>query len=318
MTITQLEYIIAVDTYRSFVLAAEKCFVTQPTLSMQVQKLEDYLGVKVFDRTKHPISPTEVGEKILIEARKTLLQFGRIQEVISDQQQVLTGELRIGVIPTVAPYLLPQVISEMLTKYPGITLIISEYTTDDIILHLRKGLIDCGILATPLSDPQLHEIPLYYEHFVAYVSSNSVLFKKNTIDGESLQEENVWLMNEGHCMRSQVLSICRSTQNLRMHGLEYNTGSVETLIKMVDLNKGATLLPGLAVSSLTNKQLDKVRYFRSPEPVREISIVTNNNFIKQRMLTALQEEILAVVPKTMKLKKKKEVMQPDIRHNTSF
>lgn len=318
MTITQLEYIVAVDTYRSFVMAAEKCFVTQPTLSMQVQKLEEYLGVKVFDRTKHPVSPTGVGEKILAEARKTLLQFGRIQEVISDQQQVLSGELRVGIIPTIAPYLLPQVISGMLSKYPSINLVISEYTTDDIISHLKKGLIDCGILATPLSDEQLHETPLYYESFVAYVSANSILFKKNAIDSESLQEENVWLMNEGHCMRSQVLSICRSTKNLRMHGLEYNTGSVETLIKMVDLNKGATLLPGLAVSSLSNKQLDRVRYFRSPEPVREISIVTNKNFIKERMLIALQDEILAVIPKSMKQKKKKEVMKPDIQHNTSF
>lgn len=318
MTITQLEYIVAVDTYRSFVQAAEKCFVTQPTLSMQVQKLEDFLGVRIFDRTKHPVTPTEVGEKILEQARETLNQISRIQEVVSDEQEEISGELRLGIIPTIAPYLLPQVISGLMSKYPRIKLSVWEFTTDDIITQLKKGLIDCGILATPLLDEHLAEKPIYYENFVAYVSKSSPAFKKNTMDASALQEENIWLLNEGHCMRSQVLSICRTSQKSRMQGLEYNTGSVETLIRMVDLNKGATLLPGMAVSSLSNKQLNKVRFFRSPEPVREISLVTNKNFVKQRMLSVLRDEILLVVPKSMKQKKKREVMLPDSPGKTSL
>ncbi|TKC12494.1 hydrogen peroxide-inducible genes activator [Pedobacter polaris] len=308
MTLVQLEYIVAVDTYRSFVSAADKCFVTQPTLSMQVQKLEEFLNVKIFDRSKQPIIPTEIGAQIIAQARIVLQENKKIKEIISSQQQDVLGELKIGIIPTIAPYLLPQVISSMLEKYPDLKLLIWEYTTEDIIHHLKTGVIDCGILATPLVDQNISEMPLYYENFVSYISKNSKLFKKKAIDADDLEDENIWLLNEGHCMRSQVLNICRSTKNNRLQSLTYNTGSVETLIRMVDVNNGATLLPELALAELSVKQLNKVRYFKSPEPVREISLVTHKNFIKKRMLNALREEILAVIPKAMKQRKKKDVI----------
>ena len=308
MTLVQLEYVVAVDTYRSFVIAAEKCFVTQPTLSMQVQKLEELLSVKIFDRSKQPVSPTEIGAQIIAQARIILQESGKVKELINSQQQDVLGELRIGVIPTVAPYLLPQVISAMLEKYPELKLLIWEYTTEDIIHHLKTGVLDCGILATPLTDANIIETPLYYENFVSYISKNSKLYKKKAVDAQDLNEENIWLLNEGHCMRNQVLNICRSTKNNRLQGLEYNTGSVETLVRMVDLNGGATLLPELAIAELNAKQINKIRHFKSPEPVREISLVTHKNFIKMRMLNALKEEILAIIPKTMKQKKKKDIV----------
>ncbi len=308
MTLVQLEYIVAVDTYRSFVSAADKCFVTQPTLSMQVQKLEEFLNVKIFDRSKQPIIPTEIGSQIIEQARIVLQENKKIKEIISSQQQEVTGELKIGIIPTIAPYLLPEVIAAMLQKYPDLKLLIWEYTTEDIIHHLKTGVIDCGILATPLVDINISETPLYYENFVSYISKNSKLFKKKTIDANDLEDENIWLLNEGHCMRTQVLNICRSTKNNRLQSLTYNTGSVETLIRMVDVNDGATLLPELALADLSAKQLSKVRYFKSPEPVREISLVTHKNFIKKRMLNALKEEILEIIPKTMKQRKKKDVI----------
>lgn len=308
MTLLQLEYIVAVDTYRSFVSAAEKCFVTQPTLSMQVQKLEEFLHVKIFDRSTQPVIPTEIGSQIIAQARIVLQENYKIKELISSQQQDIVGELKIGIIPTIAPYLLPEVIAAMLEKYPDLKLLIWEYTTEDIIQHLKTGVIDCGILATPLVNPYLTEIPLYYENFVSYISKNSKLFKKKAIGADDLADENIWLLNEGHCMRTQVLNICRSTQNNRLQSLAYHTGSVETLIRMVDINDGATLLPELALADLSAKQLNKVRYFRSPEPVREISLVTHKNFIKKRMLSALKEEILAVIPKGMKQRKKKDVI----------
>ncbi|MEJ2903937.1 hydrogen peroxide-inducible genes activator [Pedobacter panaciterrae] len=308
MTLVQLEYIVAVDTYRSFVGAAEKCFVTQPTLSMQVQKLEEMLNVKIFDRSKQPIIPTEIGAQIIEQARLVLQESHKIKEIISSQQQDVVGELKVGIIPTVAPYLLPRVIAAMMEKYPDLKLLIWEYTTEDIIHHLKTGILDCGILATPLGDGAVEEAPLYYENFVTYISKNSKLYKKKTIDADDLEDENIWLLNEGHCMRSQVLNICRSTKQNRLQGLTYNTGSVETLIRMVDMNNGATLLPELALEELSNKQLSKVRYFKSPEPVREISLVTHKNFIKKRMLNALREEILAVIPKTMRQKKKKDIV----------
>lgn len=308
MTLVQLEYIVAVDTYRSFVTAAEKCFVTQPTLSMQVQKLEELLSVKIFDRSKQPVSPTEIGSQIVAQARIILQESGKVKELINSQQQDVLGELRIGVIPTVAPYLLPQVISAMLEKYPELKLLIWEYTTEDIIHHLKTGVLDCGILATPLTDANISETPLYYENFVSYISKNSKLYKKKAVDAEDLNDENIWLLNEGHCMRNQVLNICRSTKNNRLQGLEYNTGSVETLVRMVDLNGGATLLPELAIAELNAKQTNKIRHFKLPEPVREISLVTHKNFIKRRMLNALKEEILSIIPKAMKQKKKKDIV----------
>jgi len=308
MTLVQLEYIVAVDTYRSFVSAADKCFVTQPTLSMQVQKLEEFLGVKIFDRSKQPVTPTEIGSQIIEQARIVLQENSKIKEIISNQEQEITGELKIGIIPTVAPYLLPQVIAAMLGKYPDLKLLIWEYTTEDIIHHLKTGVIDCGILATPLIDTNITEQPLYYETFVGYVSKNSKLYKKKAIDAEDFEEENIWLLNEGHCMRSQVLNICRSTKNNKLQALTYNTGSVETLIRMVDVNDGTTLLPELSLHDLNAKQLNKVRYFKSPEPVREISLVTHKNFVKKKMLSALKEEVLALIPKGMKNRKKKDVV----------
>lgn len=308
MTLVQLEYIVAVDTYRSFVNAAEKCFVTQPTLSMQIQKLEEMLNIKIFDRSKQPVVPTEIGSRIIEQARLVLQESQKIKEIISSQQQEIVGELKVGIIPTVAPYLLPQVIAGMMEKYPDLKLLIWEYTTEDIIHHLKTGVLDCGILATPLADNAITEIPMYYENFVTYISKNSKLFKKKNIDANDLEDENIWLLNEGHCMRSQVLNICRSTKDNRLQGLTYNTGSVETLIRMVDVNNGATLLPELALADLSAKQLSKVRTFKSPEPVREISLVTHKNYIKKRMLNAFMEEILAVIPKAMKGKKRKDIV----------
>ena len=310
MTITQLEYIVAVDTYRSFVLAAEKCFVTQPTLSMQVQKLEDTLGVKIFDRSKQPVVPTEIGIEIITQARVMLSESEKIKEIISDRQKELSGELRVGIIPTVSPYILPKIIHGFIEKYPQVKLIVWEQTTEEIIQQLKLGMLDCGILSTPLHENNLTEIPVFYENFVAYVSKNSKLSKKKNIVPDDIDMEEIWILNEGHCMREQVLNICQRRKSTRgFQHFEYNTGSVETLKRMVDQNNGATILPELALSELSEKQLDKVRYFKTPEPAREVSIVIQKNFLKRRMIEALKNEILEFVPKRMKSRKKKEVME---------
>ncbi|MDB5010229.1 MAG: DNA-binding transcriptional regulator OxyR [Mucilaginibacter sp.] len=310
MTIVQLEYIVAVDTYRSFVAAAEKCFVTQPTLSMQVQKLEDTLGVKLFDRSKQPVVPTEIGIDIIAQARILLGESEKIKEIITDRQKELSGELRVGIIPTISPYILPKILRGFVDKYPQVKLIVWEQTTENIIQQLKLGMLDCGILSTPLHESNLTEIPVFYENFVAYTSKASKLFKKKSINPDDIDMEEIWVLNEGHCMREQVLNICqrrKATQGFKH--FEYNTGSVETLKRMVDQNNGATILPELALADLTDKQLDKVRYFKSPEPAREVSIVIQRNFLKRRMIDALKTEILEFVPKRMRSKKKKEVME---------
>ncbi len=307
MTIVQLEYAVAVDTYRSFVLAAEKCFVTQPTLSMQIQKLEEGLGVKLFDRSRQPVTPTEIGIEIIEQARILLQESFKIKDIIEERKGEIGGELKIGVIPTVAPYLIPKVIGGFLEKYPKIRLSVSELTTETIIQKLKVGLLDCGILATPLEVDFLIERPVYYENFVSYLTKNSPMFKKKALTTNDLDVDNLWLLNEGHCMRNQVLNICQHTKSNHVK-LNYNTGSIETLIKMVDINDGITILPELSLQDFSVKQMDRVRYFKSPEPSREISIVTHKNFIKNRMIDALEGEILNSIPKRLKTKKKKEIV----------
>jgi len=310
MTIVQLEYIVAVDTYRSFVIAAEKCFVTQPTLSMQVQKLEDTLGVKLFDRSKQPVTPTEIGVDIIQQARVLLAESEKIKEIISDRQRELSGELKVGIIPTISPYILPKVIKGFIERYPQVKLIVWEQTTEQIIQQLKLGTLDCGILSTPLRESALKEIPVFYENFVAYASKNSKLSKKKNITPDDIDMEEIWVLNEGHCMREQVLNICqrrKSTQGFQH--FEYNTGSVETLKRMVEQNNGATILPELALADMSEKQMERVHYFKSPEPAREVSIVIQKNFLKRRMIEALKNEILELVPKRMRTKKKKEVME---------
>ncbi|MGV8877896.1 MAG: LysR substrate-binding domain-containing protein [Sphingobacteriaceae bacterium] len=310
MTLVQLEYIVAIDTYRSFVSAAEKCFVTQPTLSMQVQKLESTLGVRLFDRSKQPVVPTEIGIEIIAQARSVLSESAKIKEIISDREKELSGELKIGIIPTIAPYLLPKILTHFIEKYPQVKLIVWEQPTDQIVQQIKLGMIDCGILSTPLNEPGLLEIPVFYENFVAYASKNSKLHKKRNITPEDIDMEEIWVLNEGHCMREQVLNICHRRKATKgfLH-FEYNTGSVETLKRMVEQNNGATILPELAISDLNEKQLEKVRYFKSPEPAREVSLVIPKNFLKRRMIEAIKTEILTFVPKRMRSRKKKDIME---------
>jgi len=306
MTLVQLEYIVALDNYRSFVTAAEKCFVTQPTLSMQIQKLEDNLGVKIFDRTKQPVVPTEIGAEIIEQARILLAESQKIKEIISDRQKELSGELKVGIIPTISPYLLPRIINRFIEKYPQVKLVVWEQTTEEIIQNIKLGKIDCGILSTPLYETNLLEIPVFYETFVAYASKSSKIFKKKAISPDDIDLEEIWILNEGHCMRNQVIDLC-SDQIQRLQAkraYHYESSNVETLRKMVDKNKGLTILPELATFEFNEDQQDRVRYFEDPEPVREISMVTNDHFVKLSLLQTLIEEITEMVPEKMRVQKK--------------
>lgn len=313
MTLIQLEYIVAVDTYKSFVAAAEKCFVTQPTLSIQIQKLEEALGVKIFDRSRQPIVATEIGGRIIRQARVILMESMQISEIIQAEKGEISGELRLGVIPTIAPYLMPAVISAFLERYPQVTLRIWEHTTERIIEELKKGFLDCGLLSTPVGDPAIRETPLFYENFVAYVSENSTLYRKKVLGAEDITNEKLWLLNEGHCMRGQVLNICKYTHNQSSQAsFEYNTGSIETLKRMVDMNSGITILPELSIANYDEDQMERIRYFKSPEPVREVSLVTTYNYVKKQAVASLKAEVLNAVPEKFKTNKKKEVVGFDL------
>lgn len=310
MTISQLEYVVAVDTYKNFVQAAEKCFVTQPTLSMQIQKLEDTLGVKLFDRSKQPIVCTEVGAAIVQQARIVLAESKKITQLAKEQSGKVVGTLHLGVIPTLAPYFLPLFLNKFLDTYPEVELHVHELTTEDIMGKLKKGVLDGGILATPLSDPSLHEKPLFYEPFLAYVSDMNPLYNKELIALEDIDILEMWILNEGHCMRNQVLSICQQKKNATS-GLHYESGSLETLKRLVEMGKGMTLLPSLAAESVPKEQKHLLKSFESPVPVREISIVTHRQFMKKKLIDALTTTILEVLPEELKKKRDKFIVPLD-------
>lgn len=306
MTITQLEYVVAVATYKSFVAAADKSFVTQPTLSMQIQKLEEELGVKIFDRNKHPIAITAIGEAIVEQARKILSECEKINELIQSQQGNLAGTFKLAVIPTIAPYILPNLLSRYAEHFPDVKLQAREMETKQIITALRNNELDAALLSTPLEETGIKEYPLFYEPFVAYFSNNEKALSKRLVSVEDIELDRVWLLNEGHCMRNQVLDLC-SDQIQRLQAdrpYRYESSNVETLRKMVDVNSGMTVLPELATFEFSEDQQDRVRYFEEPEPVREISLVTNDHFVKLSVLQSLMDEILNLVPEKMRVQKK--------------
>jgi LysR family hydrogen peroxide-inducible transcriptional activator len=310
MTLTQLEYIVALDTYRHFVLASEKCFVTQPTLSMQIQKLEDELGVKIFDRTKQPVIPTEVGASIIAQARTTLREANMIKQLISDQKDTLTGELRIGIIPTLAPYLLPPLYKYVREKYPQINLIIREAITEEVIHELKNNRLDCGIVVTPLKDPSIKEDVLFYEELFVYVSKKNSLIDKKYVLANDIDPSQLWLLEEGHCFRSQVLNLCELRKSTDFH-FKYETGNIEALKRMVDKSDGLTILPELVVMEFNKSQLKLVKRLKEPTPAREVSLVTHRDYIKSKLIQTLKEGILNIVPKEMQRLKEKRVVEID-------
>ncbi|WP_210463398.1 hydrogen peroxide-inducible genes activator [Rufibacter roseolus] len=300
MTLTQLEYLLSVDTYRHFATAAEKCFVTQPTLSMQIQKLEEELGVQVFDRSRVPVRPTELGKEVIAQARVAVAEFKKIEELVKVQRDGITGELRIGVIPTLAPYLVPLFITSFIQKYPKVHVTIQELVTSSIVENLRLELLDVGLLVTPLHDKTIVEVPLFYEAFVGYLHPSHPLAKNETITAEAIDPAELWLLNDGHCFRSQVLQLCNRAKGIRNVHLDYESGSLETLKRIVETQSGMTLLPELSVQDMSDEKKAMIRPFAEPQPLREVSLVVHRSFLKKKLIEALRDEILAHVPDGLK------------------
>jgi LysR family hydrogen peroxide-inducible transcriptional activator len=274
---------------------------------MQIQKLEEELGVKIFDRTKQPVIPTEIGASIVAQARTVLREAKVISQLINDQKDTLTGELRIGIIPTLAPYLLPPLYKYMREKYPQINLIIREAFTEEVIHELKNNRLDCGIVVTPLKDQSIREDILFYEELFVYVSKKNSLSNKKYVLANELDPSQLWLLEEGHCFRSQILNLCelRRTTDLQF---KYETGNIETLRRMVDKSDGITILPELAVMEFSKPQLKLVKRLKEPTPAREVSLVTHRDYIKSKLIQTLKEAILNIVPVQMqKLKEKKVV-----------
>lgn len=298
MTIQQLEYVLAVDQFRHFARAAEHCRVTQPTLSAMIQKLEDELGVKLFDRTVQPVCPTAIGVKIIDQARVIMAQAAQVKEIISEEKQSLAGKFRLGVLPTIAPYLLPRFFPQLMEKHPELDIRVTEMKTRDIQQALHTGEIDAAIIASKLEDSFLKEETLFYETFFGYVSHKEPLFKHAVIRTSDITGERLWLLDEGHCFRDQLVRFCQM-ETVKVNQMAYHLGSMETFMRMVESGKGITFIPELAVDQLSEGQKELVRPFAIPRPTRQIVLATNKEFIRHSLLSVLKEEIRAAVPKEM-------------------
>ena len=300
ITLTQLEYIVAIDEYRHFATAAEKCFVTQPTLSMQIKKLEDELGVIIFDRSRQPVVPTDIGAKLIGQARMALSSTERIKEIIKEDRQEVEGTLKIGIIPTLAPYLLPVFIGHYIRKYPAVKVEVEELVSEEIIRRLKRDLIDVGIFVTPYRDEKIVECPVFYEEMLIYARPGHELLQKKEISHQDITNSDIWMLGDGHCFRNQVLNLCEMSgvqhKNLPF-GFESN--SLETLMRIIDVEGGFTLIPELAVSYMSEEKKKQVRALSDIKPLREVSVIYSRHYTKQRLITLLCEEIKSVVPASM-------------------
>ena len=294
MTITQLSYVLAVAEHQNFTKAAEKCFVTQPTLSMQIQKLEDQLDILIFDRSKKPIELTEVGKKIVNQARNIVNESHRIQDIVDQQKGFIGGEFKLGIIPTVMPTLLPMFLKNFIKKYPKVKLKIEELTTEEIITRINDGHLDAAIAATPLENDSIKERVLYFEPFMAYIPQNHRLYSKKTISTDDLDIEDMLLLEDGHCFRDGVINLCRAFKDQNDEHFQLESGSIETLVKLSNEGLGMTLLPYLHTLDINEKTKINLKKFDAPSPAREVSIIYHKSELKMQIIEALQEVISGV------------------------
>ena len=300
ITLTQLEYIVAIDEYRHFATAAEKCFVTQPTLSMQIKKLEDELGVIIFDRSRQPVVPTDLGAKLIEQARMTLSATQRIKEIIHEEQQEVEGTLKIGIIPTLAPYLLPVFIGPYIRKYPAVKVEVEELVSEEIIRRLKRDMLDVGLFVTPYHDEKIVERPVFYEEMLVYAHPDSELLKKKEVGHEDIVTSDIWMLGNGHCFRNQVVNLCEMSASQHKNlPFEFESNSLETLMRIVDVEGGFTLIPELALQYMSPEKKKQVRSIANTKPLREVSVIYSRHFTKQRLITLLCDEIKSVVPAHM-------------------
>lgn len=295
MTISQLEYVLAVAKHQNFTEAAKRSFVTQPTLSMQIQKLEEELGIQIFNRKKKPIALTEIGKKIVEQAKIIVDESNRMNDIVDQQKGFIGGEFRLGIIPTVIPTLLPMFLKIFIKKYPKVNLIINELPTQAMIKQLINGTIDVGIAATPLENEAIKEQVLYYEPFVGFVPENNRLFKSKKLEANDLDIDEILLLEDGHCFKDNIINLCKPKQHSVPKPFELGSGNFNTLIKLAKEGLGMTLLPYLDSIELAEKDRKYLREFIKPAPAREISLVFHKSQLKIQMVKALKECIDSVV-----------------------
>lgn len=295
MTITQLQYVLAVAKYQNFTLAAEKSFVTQPTLSMQIQKLEDELDILIFDRGKKPIQLTEVGKKIVDQAKSIVNESNRIKDIVEQQKGFIGGEFKLGIIPTIMPTLLPMFLTNFIKRYGKVQLKIEELNTQSMIQKILDGNLDAGIAATPLQHEHIKERVLYYEPFVAYIPQNHRLHSSKKIDTTDLAIEDILLLEDGHCFREGVINLCKSAKDFDDERFQLESGSFETMIKLANEGLGMTLLPFLHTLDLKESEKRNLHFFNEPTPAREVSLIYHKSELKLHIIDALRDIIMGVI-----------------------
>lgn len=295
MTITQLKYVLAIAEHKNFTKAAAKCFVTQPTLSTQIQKLEEELDILIFDRSKKPIELTSIGKKIVNQAKNIVNESDRIQDIVDQQKGFIGGEFKLGIIPTVMPTLLPMFLKTFIKKYPKVKLKIEELTTEEIMQRLQDGHLDAGIAATPLENENIKEWPLYYEPFVGYIPKDHRLTNKKKLDADDLEIDDMLLLEDGHCFREGVINLCKIFKDQNDEHFQLESGSIETLIKLSNEGLGMTLLPYLHTMELNENLQTNLRYFNEPSPAREVSLIYHKSELKMQIIEALQGVISGII-----------------------
>ncbi len=298
MTLQQLEYVIALNRFGHFANAADFCGVTQPTLSSMIQKLEEELGVKIFDRRFHPIRPTEAGFIIIEHAWQVLRQAEQLRHAVEEKRQLMYETFRIGVLPTIAPYLIPEMFQRMMAKYPGLDVRITEMKTSEIKAALRHGDIDAGIIARVEGLDSMNCHSLYYEQFYAYVSKTTALYINSSIKPSDLKKETLWLLEQEHSFTDQIVRFCQLETDPHSKR-SYNLGNIETFMRIVEKGQGITFIPELMIRQLCEYQKLFVKPFSFPIPTREIIIVTGKDFLRKTMLQTIIDHIHLSVPKDM-------------------
>ena len=304
-----MQYVVAVDTYRHFATAAEKCFVSQPTLSMQLKKMEDELGLVLFDRSRHPVVPTEGGRTVIAQSRLVLQEADKISRIAQEAKDEISGEFRLGVIPTIAPFLLPLFAGDFKRKFPQIQLKVQEVVTEQIEELLQKDLLDAGVLVTPLHNQNIIEQPLYYEEMMIYLNSHHPLANKPVIKVNDIATPDIWLLSDGHCFRHQVINLC-DLQNLESDlPFDFEGGSLDTIMKIIDREGGFTLIPELAGLELGSGDQKRVRNFSNTVPLREVSLVYTRRFAKAKLIDMLSQSIQQSIPKSMLKKERGTIVE---------
>ena len=298
MTLQQLEYIVAVYRTRHFVKAAEACGVTQPTLSAMIQKLEAELDVKLFERSSQQVIPTAIGKVVVEQAWKVLNRARKLKDIVAEEKKSLTGTFRLGILPTIAPYLLPRFFPRLMRENSSLEIRVVEMKTADIRRAIDRGEIDAAVMVDTGDLDDYALTTLFYEQFLAYVSPSDQLSAKKSIKTSDLSNELLWLLDEGHCFRDQLVKYCQ-LKAAKTSQSAYSLGSIETFMRIVENGQGMTFIPELATMQLTPTQKELVRPFAIPIPTREVVMATSKAFVRKSLLDMIVGQIRNSVPEKM-------------------